>query len=408
MSHSFIIDSQPLLLESQDGKSQTTPAEIVSQAEGSNARSTPDYNNNDTFGSTLTISRQSSEISEENTPNKVAKAGSVVTDSHTPVEREIDQRNNTPNPEGKYLDMSTPDRNNCLQIEQTFEKEQHEMNKLKINALKESINAYVATYAYTGNTTVGLLEEVEESEETQPYIKVTVAKTEDVTEEIKIPIGEIMSFDLVPHKSLIEHIFFEHRHHLITIVTKDGLKHTGYSPTVYKNGIYQVKFFEHNTDKRRTIPLKGVFKFELTKADCLRKKIQQNEDEIFIVRYECYGEMQMHRGWLVHYDTREIMLAGNEPEESVSIPYDWIVELEIEDRRIMQMTQAFTKEDDEPPPMEFSTEEEPTPMKTSTPTSIEEDDEPPPLESIEETPSRKTNEYILLSKEEIERRDEHL
>jgi len=65
-----------------------TPAEIVSQAEGSNAGSTPDYNNNDTFRSTSTISRQSSEISEENEPKEVAKTGSVVTDSHTPVERE--------------------------------------------------------------------------------------------------------------------------------------------------------------------------------------------------------------------------------------------------------------------------------------------------------------------------------
>jgi hypothetical protein len=338
MSHSFIIDSQPLLLESQDGESQTTPANIVSQAEGSNARSTPDYNNNDTFGSTSTISRQSPEISEESAPIKDAEAGSVTTDSHTPVEREIDQRNNTPNPEGKYLDMSTQDRNDCLQIEQTFDKEQQETNDLKINALKESINAYVTTYEYTGNTTVGLLEEVN-SEGAQPYIKMTVAKAEDVTEEIKIPISEIMSFDLVPHKSLIEHIFFEHRQHLITIVTKDGLKYTGYSPTVHKNGKYQVKFFDHITNKRRTIPLTDVFKFELTRAECLRRKIQQNEDEIFIIKYDYKGEMQMHRGWLLHYGTREVMLPGDEPEESVSIPYDWIVELKVEDRRITSILQ---------------------------------------------------------------------
>jgi hypothetical protein len=31
------------------------------------------------------------------------------------------------------------------------------------------------------------------------------------------------------------------------------------------------------------------------------------------------------------------MLSGNEPEESVSIPYDWIEELEIENRRITQI-----------------------------------------------------------------------
>jgi hypothetical protein len=33
------------------------------------------------------------------------------------------------------------------------------------------------------------------------------------------------------------------------------------------------------------------------------------------------------------------MLSGNEPEESVSIPCDWIEELEIENRRITQIPQ---------------------------------------------------------------------
>ena len=78
---------------------------------------------------------------------------------------------------------------------------------------------------------------------------------------------------------------------------------------------------------------------ELTKTDRLRKKIQQNEEELFIIRYKYDGEMQTHRGWLIQYDTYEIMLAGNEPEESVSIPYDWIEELEIENRRITQIPQ---------------------------------------------------------------------
>jgi len=126
MSHSFIIDSQPLLLESQDGESQTTPANIVSQAEGSSARSTPDYNNNDTFGSTSTFSRQSPEISEESASITNAEAGSVITDSHTPVEREIDQRNNTP--------MSPPDRESCSQTEP--KNPQQEQFFTKLRALK--------------------------------------------------------------------------------------------------------------------------------------------------------------------------------------------------------------------------------------------------------------------------------
>jgi len=117
-----------------------------------------------------------------------------------------------------------------------------------------------------------------------------------------------MSFDLVPHITLIKHILFEHRYHLIAIVTKDGQKHIGYSPNIYKNGIHQIKFFDHQMDKRRNIPLRDIFKFELTKTDYLKKKIQQNQEEIFIVRYNYNGEMQMHRGWLVNYNTREIML----------------------------------------------------------------------------------------------------
>ncbi len=63
------------LLESQDGESQTTPANIVSQAEGSIARSTPDRNNNDTLGSISTCS----------------EAGSVTTDNPTPIEEETDR-----------------------------------------------------------------------------------------------------------------------------------------------------------------------------------------------------------------------------------------------------------------------------------------------------------------------------
>ena len=78
----------------------------------------------------------------------------------------------------------------------------------------------------------------------------------------------------------------------------------------------------------------------LRKTVRLRKKIQQNEEELFIVRY---------KGWLIQYDTYEIMLSGNEPEESVSIPYDWIEELEIENRRITQIPQKKNpqKEDDD-------------------------------------------------------------
>jgi len=136
MSHSFIIDLQPLLLESQDGESQTTPAEIVSQAEGSYAGSTPDYNNNNTFRSTSTISRQSFEINEENKPNEVAKTVSVVTDSHTPVERETSQRNNTANPEGKYLDLSSPDRESCSQTEYNSKNPQQGQFFTKLKALK--------------------------------------------------------------------------------------------------------------------------------------------------------------------------------------------------------------------------------------------------------------------------------
>jgi hypothetical protein len=83
---------------------------------------------------------------------------------------------------------------------------------------------------------------------------------------------------------------------------------------------------------------------ELTKTDRLRKKIQQNEEELFIVRYKYDGEMQAYRGWLIQYDTYEIMLSGNEPEESVSIPYDWIEELEIENRRITQIPYDWIKE----------------------------------------------------------------
>ena len=89
---------------------------------------------------------------------------------------------------------------------------------------------------------------------------------------------------------------------------------------------------------------------ELTKTDRLRKKIQQNEEELFIVRYKYDGEMQAYKGWLIQYDTYEIMLSGNEPEESVSIPYDWIEELEIENRRITQIPQKKKnpqKEDDD-------------------------------------------------------------
>jgi len=230
--------------------------------------------------------------------------------------------------------MSTPDREFCLQIEHTFEKEQHTANTLKINTLKESTNAYVAIYAYTANTMVGLLEAVETPEETvnqEPYIKLIVAKLEDATDEIMIPIIEIMSFDLIPNKMLIEHIFFEHRYHLI--VTKDGQKHIGYGPTIYKNGIHQIKFFDHETDKRRTIPLKDIFKFELARNDYLKKKIQQNQDKIFIVTYTYKEKTQKHRGWLIHHDEHKIMLSRNELYKNVTIRLEEINKLEFEDSR---------------------------------------------------------------------------
>jgi hypothetical protein len=54
--------------------------------------------------------------------------------------------------------------------------------------------------------------------------------------------------------------------------------------------------------------------------------------------------MQACKGWLIQYDTYEIMLSGNEPEESVSIPYDWIEELEIENRRITQIPYDWIEE----------------------------------------------------------------
>jgi len=65
-----------------------------------------------------------------------------------------------------------------LLANRTHFKKKNTANTLKINALKESTNAYVAIYEYTGNTMVGLLEAVEIPEETvdqEPYIKLTVA-----------------------------------------------------------------------------------------------------------------------------------------------------------------------------------------------------------------------------------------
>ena len=85
----------------------------------------------------------------------------------------------------------------------------------------------------------------------------------------------------------------------------------------------------------------------LRKPVRLRKKIQQNEEELFIVRYKYDGEMQAYKGWLIQYDTYEIMLSGNEPEESVSIPCDWIEELEIENRRITQIPQKNPQKEDD-------------------------------------------------------------
>ncbi len=78
-----------------------------------------------------TFSRQSPEISEESASIANAEAGSVITDSHTPVERETDQRNNTP--------MSPPNRESCTQTEP--KNPQQEQFFTKLRALKSCVTA---------------------------------------------------------------------------------------------------------------------------------------------------------------------------------------------------------------------------------------------------------------------------
>jgi hypothetical protein len=53
-------------------------------------------------------------------------------------------RTKTSNPEGKYLDMSTPDREFCLGLEQTFEREQQQSPFFtKVRALKACIGSFI-------------------------------------------------------------------------------------------------------------------------------------------------------------------------------------------------------------------------------------------------------------------------
>jgi len=225
MSHSFTIDSQPLLLENQDGESQTTPANIVSQAEGSIARSTPDYNNNYTFRSTSTFSRQSPEISEESAPIKDAEAGSVNTDSHTPVEREIDQRNNTP--------MSSPDRESCSQTE--LKNPQQEQFFTKLRALKSCVNSFIGvTYTEDGKVEIGLLEEIEEPRSGKSFITLTKPMPHDKGTSTTPLVEQIKSFDIIPGEcDLIEQIITYAGYEFV-VTTNDGNTMQGSNDSIPK------------------------------------------------------------------------------------------------------------------------------------------------------------------------------
>lgn len=86
---------------------------------------------------------------------------------------------------------------------------------------------------------------------------------------------------------------------------------------------------------------------ELTKNSPSQKEDPAKWGRIVHSKIQIRRGMQACKGWLIQYDTYEIMLSGNEPEESVSIPCDWIEELEIENRRITQIPQKNPQKEDD-------------------------------------------------------------
>ena len=342
MAHSFIIDSQPLLLESQDGESQTTIPETVSQAERSNVGSTPDDNNNDTFGDSSFSTGKSSETDEEGEPNEVAKAGSVASDSHTPVKEEIDTRTKTPNPEGKYLDMSTPDREFCLQLEQTFEREQLQSPFCtKVKALKACIGSFIGITYKDGERQVGLLEEVDDFE---PGVETPRVWLTQPMPGCRGPtytpfILDIASFDIIPgERDMIERIITYMGYEFI-VTTVDGEKHQGSCSGISKvQDHHYLDLYIPQGEKepmiKRQIPLERIFKIEFTQRALYQKKISENADKTIIVQYQHEGKIEEIKGTLIGFSRANCLDMGfqiHNEQRMVSIHLSQIVELDFED-----------------------------------------------------------------------------
>ena len=218
MEKQFTIDSQPLLTESQYDNTQRQE-DLDPIPEENNTHDSP--NRSDIFTEDSSFDRWAS-----GDPSISGTQGGSMDHSNSTVE--------TPKQVKRYEGMSTPDRQDCLNIEKIFEEEQQKEKEMA-QQLEQWKSKYVAVERNNFNLIeIGLILEVDNTPPT-PILHLHTQETQGLQKlPLQLPISDILKAELIPFPPEFLKKVFDSYYQVVTIITKDNAPRNGISNGITK------------------------------------------------------------------------------------------------------------------------------------------------------------------------------
>ena len=212
MEKQFTIDSQPLLTESQYDNTQGQEDLGTHPEETQHANDSPNRSN--VFAEDSSFERWAS-----GDPSISGTQGGSMDHSDHTME--------TPKQVKKYEGMTTPDREDCLNIEKIFEEEQQKEQEMT-KQLEEWKGRYVAVERNNFNIIeLGLIKEVDKTTAT-PLLHLHTQKTQTTNKmPLQLPVSHILKAELIPFPHEFITKAFNSYEEVVTIITKHTAPYHG-------------------------------------------------------------------------------------------------------------------------------------------------------------------------------------
>jgi hypothetical protein len=295
MEKEFTIDSQSLLAESQNDNSQRAEDLDTVPEEKSNTIDTS--NETDLFTTDSSFDRWAA-----HDPSISGEPTGPMDSVHTGT--------NTPNPEGKFLEMSTPDREFCLNLEKTFEENQQAE---KIRQLTHQLDTWSDKYVTLKlkgeeETEHGMFDVAIHNDTNM--VLLTIRGQKSTPQQIQIDTIEWAK--PIPHSQQMLHSIFECEDLDVEIHTSDGQTLQGQCMGLHrhemgvKTGSYAIKLLEQNPiDKRPRVlyvDLSTVQTLHKVTTDVKKDKKNQPDTRHFFLSTL---ERNMDKKVTIHHQSEE-------------------------------------------------------------------------------------------------------